>query len=241
MDNSSPLLNSIKDALVRSASPQALPHVLVPMAATLMRMLAEGQPVSPQVAATRLRIGSEDAAYLFRKFQSMGMAELTRAGDLAGMVLSLNPTRHKFRLNGRTLYAWCAIDTLFLAPILQREAEVESTCPVTGAAIRLLVTPTEVQKLDPADVFLSLVAPGVTAGIVAECGPGLSGPEGAFCTDVHFLASRDAAQQWSARRSGSLVLPVDEAFDVAYEIWARPFLASLPQSRTVRTVHNLER
>ncbi|MGH9557507.1 MAG: organomercurial lyase [Terriglobales bacterium] len=232
MNHSSALLNNIKDALVRNEGPQALPRALVPMAVTLMRMLAEGQPVSPEAAAPRLRIGSEDAAYLFRKFQSMGMAELSSTGDLAGMVLSLNPTRHRLRLNGRTLYAWCAIDTLFLAPILQRETEVESTCPVTGAAIRLLVTPTGVQKLDPADVFLSLVAPGVTAGIVAECGPRLSGPEGAFCTNVHFLASRDAAEQWTARRSGSLVLPVDEAFDVAYEIWARPFLASLPQSRT---------
>lgn len=234
MHNSGPLRNRIKEALVRNASPQALPRPLVPMAVLLMRKLAEGQPVSPPSAARLLRVSLEDAAYLFRKFHSMGMAELSSAGELAGMVLSLNPTRHKFRLNGRILYTWCAIDTLFLAPILQQEAEVASTCPVTRRAIRLLVTPTGLRELEPADIFLSLVAPGVTVGITAECGPGLSGPEGAFCTNVHFLASREAAGQWTARRRGALALPVDEAFDLAYEIWARPFLTSVSESPAIR-------
>lgn len=232
MSDSKALLNQIKDSLARSASPQALPRALVPMAVTLMRMLAAGRPVSREAAANSLKITAEDAAFLFRKFHSMGMAELTWAGDLAGMVLSLNPTPHKFRLNGKTLYAWCAIDTLFLAPVLQQEAEVESTCPVTHVPILLSVTPTGIRQLDPPGAFLSLVAPGVTAGITAECGPGLSGPEGAFCTNVHFLSSREAADQWTARHSGSLALPADEAFDVAYEIWARPFLASLRETRT---------
>ncbi len=118
---------------------------------------------------------------------------------------------------------------------------MESICPLTSAAIRLSVTPTGIRQLDPPGAFISLVAPGVTAGITAECGPGLSGPEGAFCANVHFLASREAAEQWAARRSGSLALPVAEAFEVAREIWARPFLASLPESRAADTIHSLER
>ncbi len=232
MSDSNVLRNQIKDALVRNLSPQALPRALVHMAVKLMRMLAEGQSVSPQAAAGRLGVTPDDARYLFGRFQSMGMAELTSAGDLAGMVLSLKPTEHKFRLNGRTLYAWCAVDTLFLAPVLQVEAEVQSTCPVTGVPVRLSVTPTGIRNLDPPGAFVSLVAPGVTAGITAECGPGLSGREGAFCTSVHFLASREAAEQWVTRRGGALVLPVDEAFSIAYEIWARPFLAALAESQT---------
>ncbi len=174
---------------------------------------------------------------MFRKFQSFGMAELNSAGDLAGMVLSLNPTRHKLHFNGRTLYAWCAIDTLFLAPVLQQETRVESSCPLTGRPIRLIVTPAEVRELDPPRTFLSLVAPGVTTGITAQCGPGLAGPEGAFCANVHFLGSAEAAAQWTAPRNGSIVLPVREAFDLAYEIWAKPFLASLPNSPTAPRPH----
>ena len=40
---------------------------------------------------------------------------------------------HRFEVAGRTLYTWCAWDSLFLPQILGQEAEVESTCPLTAA------------------------------------------------------------------------------------------------------------
>lgn len=53
--------------------------------------------------------------------------------------LSLRPTKHRLAVAGRQLFTWCAWDTLFLPELLDQPAEVGSTCPVTGAPVRLRV------------------------------------------------------------------------------------------------------
>lgn len=59
----------------------------------------------------------------------------------------------------RTLYTWCAWDALIYPPILDRTAEVESTCPASGETIRLTVTPDGVESIDPSGAVLSFPDP----------------------------------------------------------------------------------
>src|SRR2546425_4356157 len=56
---------------------------------------------------------------------------------------------HRFRIDGRTLYTWCAWDSLFIPVILHREAEVESLAPGSTARVRLRVAADRVKDVQP--------------------------------------------------------------------------------------------
>jgi alkylmercury lyase len=71
---------------------------------------------------------------------------------------------------GRPLFAWCALDTLFIPGLLDKVAEITSICPVSGTPVRLTVSPEGVQSVDPPGTALSVVFPATgTAG--ATTGP----------------------------------------------------------------------
>ena len=71
----------------------------------------------------------------------------------------------------------------------------ESTCPMTGTAVRLTVAPAGVLAAHPEDVWVSFPAPGQTstADIVES-----------FCCHVHFLAGADTAGRLGERSPGGL-------------------------------------
>jgi len=53
----------------------------------------------------------------------------------------------RLRVDGKTYFAWCALDTLFIAALLGKSVEVEASCPVTGELVSLVVAPSEVREL----------------------------------------------------------------------------------------------
>ena len=82
----------------------------------LLKLLANGRPVSAAEAATETGYPADEIGTLFAKLAEHG-AEVDGEGRLTGIALSLNPTPHRFRVNGQQLYAWCALDTIFFAGI----------------------------------------------------------------------------------------------------------------------------
>jgi hypothetical protein len=87
------------------------------------------------------------------------------------------------------VYGWCAWDTLFITKILGKETHVESADPLTGETVRLTVTLEALQEVRPEGAVVSFLLP--------------TGPFGAdvvqsFCHFVHFFASRQSAQRWTA-------------------------------------------
>ena len=120
--------------------------------------------------------------------------------------LTLSKTKHRFRLDGRDLYTWCAWDTLFLPPLLEAEAEVESSCPASGTPIALRVGPGGVETAQPKTVVLSFVRPNeadVERNVIET-----------FCCHVHFLASLKAAKEWIARHNGVFVLSLSDGWRI---------------------------
>ena len=138
-----------------------------PLARALLHQLANGEPV----AISRLPDG---AAFVLARWPNVDYDEHGHVVAFGG--LSLTPTAHRFTVGGRRLYAWCAWDSLFLPALLDRSANVESTCPVTGIDVRLTVDPDGVRRVDPQPLWVSFPPAATTPP------PTSSAPSAATCT-----------------------------------------------------------
>ena len=169
---------------------------LVPYA---MRLLAAGEPVAlERLAAAADRPLEEVEAALGEQTS----AELDADGRLVGLGLTLRPTPHRFLIDGRTVFAWCASDALIFPVALGRPGIIESTCGSTGQAIRVELTPDGVERVDPPGAVVSAVRPD---GELADV-------RSAICRHGQFFASPEAAARWAAERPGVEIRPVEEAF-----------------------------
>ncbi len=114
----------------------------------LMRMwrrLADGHPVRPeqvvQIAGSIQMPLNAATAFVSR------LSERDDAGNIVGIMgLSQKNHPHRFEVDGRVLSTWCAWDSLFLSPLLGREAKVESACPATKTKVR----PEKIERREPA-------------------------------------------------------------------------------------------
>jgi alkylmercury lyase len=167
----------------------------------LLGLLAQGNPVSAEelsAATGRSVTGVQQG------LTAMPDTEYAADGRVLGHGLTLVPTAHRFEVAGRPLYTWCALDTLIFPTILGLPARVQSPCHTTGELVRLSVDESGVTGLDPQSAVVSLVDP-----------EDLTSVRSAFCNQVHFFASSEAAQPWLDQHPGAAVVPVADAYELA--------------------------
>ena len=169
----------------------------------LVQLLAQGRPAAPELLARRLNRELEEVRAILQAHPEL---EYDAQGNLVGSGLTLVPTAHQFRVEQRTLFAWCAFDTLTYPVELHLSAQVTSRCPVTGRSIQLTVTPEQVLDLDPGEAQVSLVV-----DVAAECCYNVRED---VCNYGHFFASREAALLWQAAHRQAEILSVEEAYQV---------------------------
>jgi len=133
----------------------------------LIRLLVQGQPVAPELLASRLHRNLDEVLEILRAHPEL---EYDEQGNLVGSGLTLVPTAHQLQVEQRTLFAWCAFDTLTYPVELHLSAQVTSCCPVTGSSIHLTVTPEQVLGLEPAEAQVSLVVDVAARGALTMCG-----------------------------------------------------------------------
>lgn len=219
-------VGAIRARLIETMSPTTLPPDAVAMVVALMKELAVGKPVSQARLGVLWRSSPNDVRRSLERLEAVGMAELDDEGSVIASVITLKPTPHRFLVGEQLLHTWCALDTLFMPGVLGVTARVASTCPETQQHVELRVAPDRVLQCSPGGAHVSLVAPGLTAGVEASCST-LTGSCGAFCSNVHFFADRGSAVRWRERHAGSEVIPVEEAFRLASEVWTAPFLNAM--------------
>lgn len=184
----------------------------------LMKFLAEGNPISPQMLTERTHLKEEISESIFEQFRS-GAGDLDSDGNLVGLALSLRPTPHRFRVKGKDLYAWCSLDTMFLPGLLGERAEIKSSCPVTGESISLSIGPYGVESYDPPETVLSIAVPGLTCRRPDAEEKGGIGAESETCSQMHFFRDREAAKDWLSDSPGVAIFTVEEAYRLAEENW----------------------
>ena len=186
----------------------------------LLEELAKGAPVSKERASEVLGVPGEKIDKMFTAIKAGG-GQLDEQDNFIGMVLTLKPTRHSFRVNGNDLYAWCSLDTILLPGILEAEGEIESNDPVTGEPIRLTVTADQVVKVEPAGAVTSIFVPGKTPTETKDGEP-VIGAESEVCTSMLFYTSRETAEQALENYPNIAIFTIEEAFNLARETWTEP-------------------
>ncbi|HET7853014.1 MAG TPA: organomercurial lyase [Candidatus Methylomirabilis sp.] len=182
------------------------------MAVTLYRLLSEGEPVSVRRLAAMLNLPDEAVRNALEAWPIFFDDRNAVIGFGGLTVVEMPP--HRFIVDGRSLYAWCAWDSLFIPAVLGKVARVESICPVTGASISLVVGPTGVREVRPNTAVVSFLTPERTfdRNVIVN-----------FCHFVHFFRDAEAAAQWIGQHPGTFLLSVDDAFTLGQLTNARNF------------------
>ena len=173
----------------------------------LYRLLAKGEPVPADLVA---EVADMSVDAVKSTLGSWYGVQRDSAGRVTGYWgLTIAPTRHRLRVDNRTLFTWCAWDTLFLPQLLDATAVVQSQCPVSGDPVSLEISPAGYRWQSDAPLLVSFVLPeqaAVEADVVSS-----------FCCHVHFVHGPAAGERWMARNPGTFLLTLEEAWQLGME------------------------
>lgn len=217
---------SVESVIVQDDLLQALTTAfppLSPLEAKLARLLyhelLKGKPVYRERLATVSWLPTKDVVTALSAERLAHLLLYDARQRIVGFAgLSIDETPFAIDVGTQTLYTWCAWDGLFLPEMIDRTVVLRTTCPQTQRQIQLTVRPDLVESVDPPETVLSFVVPDAR---VCQCGVDESRRE--FCDRVSFFASAEAAERWTAGISGTFVLNLEDAFQLARSFNAARF------------------
>jgi alkylmercury lyase len=161
-------------------------------------LLARGKAASPEEIAAASGKSPEEVRAALERFPS---AEWDEQGRVVGLGLTLQLTPHRLELEGRTLFAWCALDALLFPALLGRPASIESPCRGTGDPVRIEVTPAGIETVEPPSAVVSIMVARDLANF-----------RRVSCSNTHFFSSQESASRWLEKHPEATILPAEEAF-----------------------------
>jgi len=165
----------------------------------ILHQVTRGKPLEKALLAASLQLSQED---LEQRLGRLPDTEFDQQGNIVGWGVTLVPTRHRFQIRGQSLYTWCAFDTVLFPPSLEAEAQVQSTCPVTGRPISFVATPEgTIKNLIPANGVMSLIIPAERRDCVRA----------SFCERSLFFWSEQAASTFLTAHPEAVLLSIEEA------------------------------
>ncbi len=208
--------------LVRAYDEVGIPMKFTPSQAKLLvstwKRLAEGTPATPSdIAALAVEAGmTADEANDFLVW----MSEKNDDGAILG-TMGLTQTdwsNIKFVADGIDLHVWCALDSLFLPPLINKTVQVEVLAAMSREPVRFSVGPDSIGHIEPAGAVMTTVVPALPdiANLQA-----VEEVWGIFCHHSLFFASREEAEDWVATKEGLDISILD--LPDAYEVASRSF------------------
>ncbi|MEV6815384.1 organomercurial lyase [Micromonospora sp. NPDC051296] len=189
-----PELSEVQNELVRQA---------------FLRLLHSGHPVPETQLNVATTAGHVDAHHELDALVAAGRVRRDDNSRVTGALgLTLETTRHRLLLAGRTWHTWCAIDALGILGALDASGSIYSTSPPDGRVIEIHFEQGRPARGDlSAVVYVPTYRPG--ASVVAT-----------WCPNVNFFESSSVAAVWA---SGAGVdgecLPLVAAGDLAATRW----------------------
>ncbi len=180
------------------------------------RDLAKGEPVSTTALDKIIEdIGiDKDEANDYLKT----ITEKDSDGNILGILgLSLNKHPHEFIVNGNSFNTWCAIDALFIPPMLNETATVKSVSPLSKEKIELRVSPDKVEEVSSDGVSVSLV----TLNPAEEKRDSVADIWSSYCHNIFFFSSEEEAKEWAEGKENIEIVSVYEAYELGKKAYSK--------------------
>jgi alkylmercury lyase len=193
------------------------------LAIVLYRELAMGERIDETRLSGALGIPEAECRALLQRDSIKCHTYADGDGRIAGFGgLAVTPMHHRFAVDGRQLWTWCAWDSLFIPEILGRPANVASPDPDSGEVVRLVVTPEGIASRAPDAAVISFIWPDASS-----FGTSAANVMAGFCHFIYFFASRSSGERWAAAHPGTFLYTLEDAFALAKRLNARNFGAAL--------------
>jgi len=126
-----------------------------------------------------------------RVLTSHDMVVFSENGDPIGAYpFTMEAREHKVRVNGRQVYAMCALDALAVSPMFETKTQVNSICRITGDPVTIEQSGKTIENLDESgDIHFGIIWGAASDGAcVAD----------SLCMEMMFLLDNTVANQWLA-------------------------------------------
>ncbi len=217
-----PTLDQLADEIVETAG--RLDETGQRIGVALIRRLARGAPVATGVLAGDAGLPEAEVA---GRLDRMPLAYRDSDGRVVGYfgITVAEMGKHRLHLDGHTVSAWCAWDTLFLPDVIGRTVQVTSRTPDHDDPISLTVTPGGPRDVTP---------PGTVVTFVSPKADFIDDPIANFCHYVHFFPSAESAAAWTAQHPGTFAVPLADAYQLA-EVLTQTVFGKVVPLRKQRT------
>jgi len=172
------------------------------IARRLYQLLAQAGPVVVPKLAERAGVAPQEAESAIAAWPAVFRND---SGEVIGFWgFTIPPTKHRLIVGKRTLYTWCAWDTLFIPEILGEPASVRSISPIDSAEIAFEVTAHGVANVSPPDTVVSFVLPkgeNWTRDVLTN-----------FCHLGHFFRNAHEGREWLRSHPDGFLLPLEQAY-----------------------------
>lgn len=116
---------------------------------------------------------------------------------------TMDTREHRIMVNGHSVHAMCALDSLSVHPMYQLPVEINSVCAVTGEPIRLVQEDGRLTNSEAKDVHV-----GINWNAASSC----CNCADSLCTEMLFLKDKQIAEEWlSEDVDGREIFTIDEA------------------------------
>ena len=168
-------------------------------------LLAGGRPVPTETIAAEVGIPAVRVEQALNSWPGVYRDPEGRVFGFWGLGLARLDPEYRLQIDGKTTFAWCALDTLFIPPLMDKQVAVQATDPVNGEQVSLVVDGSGVRDLTPPGAVVSMVIPDGPFGYdVIE----------SFCHKVLFFTSKESGSRWVAEHEGTTLLSVEDVFEV---------------------------
>ena len=198
----------IRNALVGAM--RSVDDVELALVTAVYRHLLRGTPAAVGELAADARWDPSDADERLRTWPAVFRDADDRVIGFWGLTSEPMPIRVRTEVGDASL--WCALDPLFILPLVGTEGIVSAHCSVTSTPITIRVTPERVEALEPATPAMSLLL--LEGGLQDNV-------QDVFCHSVLFFADHEAARTWTASQPGTFVVTLDEAAELGRAIAQR--------------------
>lgn len=191
------LVDAISEAMP-PLSPRQLELVL-----SAYRAMLAGTPAEVTAVAAGAHWPTDEVASQLREWPGVFFDEQGRVIGFWGLTVAPIST-HLVTTKAGSSWAWCALDPLFILPLVNERGTVAARSGITGKPVELQVTPDRVTPIAAGgdEFYVSFVTPS---------GPFTSDVRLTFCDFVHYFDSRQSADRWTSEHPGTIALPLDEA------------------------------